>query len=80
MDIRSPHLMKGQEINLDDLKLFLREDKDIAPLLNKIRIEENKGIVTLNGKVDSFDLKSKIENKIKMFSGVTKVVNNLETR
>lgn len=70
---------ENQELNIkQEVEKSLMADKEFAPFMNKITIKEDKGVVTLDGKVNSSDMKSKIGDKVKMLPGVVKVINNLE--
>lgn len=62
------------------IKTAILADKELSKFVNSINITVDKGVVTLNGVVNSSKAKSSIESKAKAVMGVHKVINNLEVK
>jgi osmotically-inducible protein OsmY len=60
------------------VKATLLADPELSPLIDHINVNIHQGIVTLNGKVNSLELKSKIEAKVNSIEGVKQVDNQIE--
>jgi hypothetical protein len=72
------------ENQIEDLELrntireALSTDRELSPSMNQIEVHINGGIVTLEGKLDSPVLKSKLESKVNAITGVKQVINHIE--
>jgi BON domain len=57
----------------EDIQQAIKDDYYLAPYYPQISIQTYNGIVTLNGLIDSYKIKLKIEQKVKNVSGVKRV-------
>lgn len=77
--IQQDKVLNDEQINRS-IKDAIMADPVLAKFVDKINIVVERGVVTLKGVVDSSDVKSNIESKVKAVTGVKKVVNDIEVK
>ena len=62
------------------VELALRDDTTLSAPASRVTVTSSRGVVTLNGQVDTQEQRQQIESKVRATSGVTSVVNRLEVK
>ena len=76
--VQEKSMVVNDDIIHQSIKDALASDMGLANVMDDIDIKVDKGVVTLSGEVDSAQLKSNIESKVKHVMGVKEVINHIE--